>query len=404
MKNRSRHAYGLSLVLIGAVLLLISASIVVSKAMGDKKTLEKALDEKLHRRIRKYVEIIDYYESRNVLTYGGAYSLEEDLAYTAEWQYLRMETVNSANRAHTPDGGAKFDMHAEPRYVPTYTIRQEGQGDDAVYTLDEDYNVMRQINTTVITDDDGDQIILWDNKIVISPVGYFYIGERYRTEKSTEYRYESYGGYNDLSLTDDADLSEAADALMAKGATCGWQDEYRYCSWTRDFVNVGFSAYESEWNFPFEEDGKEKPAHETGQSEFYRTYIFFEDGSEELQAWRASVRNLSMVMGAVWLLAMLILAVALRPLISVPAPKGETDGAEEGASVEGRGGNGDRITGFAGRAKSPSGGAQPPQISEELAQELISYIDQSAASMGPNGYLEQMRDAIASHVKGPEEK
>ena len=404
MKKRTRHAYGLSLLLIGAVLLLVSASAVAVKAIGDKKSLEEALDEKLHRRVRKYIEIIDYYETRGNVTYIQDYSLEDEMVYTTEWNYIRTEAIDSANRFHAQMGEAKFSIHAETRYVPSCTLRKEGQGDNATYTLEEDYENLRPISTTVITDEDGDQIILWDSKLVISPVGYFYIGERYRSETSKKYTYDSFGGYNDLSFTDDTDLSNAADELMAEGNRIGWHGEYRYCSWSREFVSMGFSSYESEWNLPFEEDGKEKSTEETGVAEFARTYIFFEDGSAKLQEWRVSVRNLSMIMGGVWILAMVILAFALRPLIAVPAEENESDGTGEGASVDGRGENGDRGLGDARRAKNPSGGAKPPQISDELARELISYIDQSAASMGPNGYLEQMRDAIESHVKEPEEK
>ncbi|MBO4687600.1 MAG: hypothetical protein J5636_03735 [Clostridiales bacterium] len=370
MKRRIHKSYFRILVTTSILILGIGVSSVISASVNSRKDIVQEIDRKLDVRARKILELTrfrkDYYSEIYAYDYD---QYEEDIDIV---NYL-------SNNVLTDD--ANDERESESQDAPEYRIFM-----DSDIALENADGEMIQIDLLTISDDAGDRIYFWNGNLLASVRGYFY--KRYVFREEGEEDAEYFYPMNSYSFADQ-EMINAAESSIKEGEPFGWHGNYRYCIFT---LYEGFtSGYESKvlMDLPYSSEDDISLDRTDGKYDYetYSQYIIFEDVSAELANWRTWRRTNTFVMLGGWAVLTCLMAVVLHLLLKPKKDVSWIEIGEDGLAVEG-----EKLQMVSEDSREEAPSIDP--ISEKMATKLLSYISQSESSFGPNGYLEQLKDAI----------
>ncbi|MBP5491485.1 MAG: hypothetical protein J6Y08_01435 [Clostridiales bacterium] len=340
----------------GALLLAIGASAVTVSAKMSKRRMEKEMDEKLYRRIQKYLAINRYAGliTNNLISEDlkqyQKYSQEETGFYYV-LEGLELKEENPVFTVTPVDFSVRLKFDEE---TGSLTIEDTSKSSD------------EGMHMIVVTDTDGESMIIWNNHLNMPVSGYAYNLYYMNTGDSDS---SNLIGMNPESKRDN-DMKAVAEEVFAENTTGGWHEEYRYAIVTTSSYMDETGHYTTIDELPYAEPDETKPS---GQMIQQSKLLFFEDGSAEMKAWRTNTLYTSLIALAAWVVVMVVLGVLLKLSDKkITVASAFESGADKTVS--------------------------PDRIPENLAKNLLDQIDQNETSLGPNGYLDQMRDLIQSHM------
>ena len=387
MKKRNRAVYFRTLVTAGIVLLLAGVSVVVPIVRSEKGRVEKELDDKLSRRVNKLIGTSDY----NAEASTAMYMDDPDSYYEmmSVYDYLR-----STIRQDEPLNIETFHVDSEDVYVPVYMMS----------SVDPETDLEMQETLTYFEDDDNTRIYFWNQLLFMQESG-LYFGSQETTSPGLESVSDSLSAMN-LYSQREAGLEDVARDLLKNGDLDGWYKDYRYCTWFFfDGITEGSEELVSIDRMPFQvlSDEEQEALDADYGMTMKLSFIVFEDGTELLSGWRTKTIQISLVALAIWAFFMIVTAVLLYVFMK-PEKRDGTVWVEVGP--DGTVLDPDESSDGASSKAAPAdmqAGSSEGKITESLADELLGFISQSEASMGPSGYLDQMRDLIEKRKAVPEE-
>ncbi|MBR5973634.1 MAG: hypothetical protein IK020_00455 [Clostridiales bacterium] len=373
--KRSRHpSYFRVLVTASLLILGVGVSSVVSSAVTTRKQIVSELDRKLDVRARKILLL-----SQFRLDY-----LSEIYEYDFDEYEEDVQIVDYLSSVVVSD---EANDESEPGMKETPEFRMFRDSD---IILEDQEGEMIPIDLLGFSDEAGDRIYYWKGYLLKSVRGYFY--ERYIFRVEGDDDAEFFYSMNTYSF-EDTEMTQAAESLIKEGEPFGWHGNYRYCNFAIYEGNNG--GYETRFlqDLPSTADDDITWEETDGKYFFesYSQYIIFEDASEVLANWRTWTRNNALVMLGGWSVLTCLLAVFLHFLLK---PKRNTHWIEIGED------------GLAADDENPKLVSGLPEeepsielIPEDLAAELLSLVSRSESSLGSNGYLEQLKDAVGMRRK-----
>ena len=394
MTGNRKKAYRKALFSVGAGLLCVSAFAVAGGAVWGRNKLEKELDAKLERRVQKITQI-------------GLYAAQDTLR---DYRTFREETSGDvSNPVYTREPGdyvfeiaSPDSLEADPDFQVLPAISSYFQ-DDVV--IAEDGRMLDNLDyggyLPVILDEDGDYIYYINGRFVITINGLYY-GDVMILDGVSSSATETFGALNSYS-EENTEVKAAAKEMVEKEQPNGWYKEYRYVNWVvlvgrpeRSNTGVLLKSFR-----PGEEQDNNIHMSFTSDVAFESLntlrYILFLDGSAFLYQWRMWTVYNSIVMLLLDAVIMAVLAILLRSPRGSKRDAPVTENAEESGVVK----TGETVRAEEGLAHDPPEDTMCGEtrsfgrkIPKDVARELLSYISQSEASLGPNGYLDQMRELI----------
>ncbi|MBO7564763.1 MAG: hypothetical protein J6T40_07995, partial [Clostridiales bacterium] len=243
-------------------------------------------------------------------------------------------------------------------------------------------------------DPDGDTIEIW--YLSLGGYGYrsflgFSFGVYENEERLNYYLITDFSGITEES-TDNKDLRSSLESILQEGKTRGFEKSYRYLvfkvpcvlSGKHFYVETAFEMLESN-NTHYVLTPDIGPMHAKTDRQYmfegrngeemtvYLPVILFEETSPYRQAYAFRMFRYALILLVIGLSFILLTAILERTL------KGKTPSdanVEEDFDTE-----------------TPEG-----VLSEEKARTLLYHIEQAEQSMGPNGYLEQLKEDIEDYA------
>ncbi|MBO4928273.1 MAG: hypothetical protein J5379_08510 [Clostridiales bacterium] len=427
-EEKRRRLFRRVLILSGVILAAIFTCIVVFSSLSARDKMVSSIDTSMQRRAEKIKELnnaraddFSSYMFAAVLSYydeDGSFAVFSSLA--SDEQYIVSFPVEEDQNGD-PDMTVALDKEGNPEVTVTLDkdgnpeveinqVKVEGEtgGDDTSFLartekapaygtpvsfitdLDEP-RFLTDYSKVTYYDDDGEGVFdLWAASIVdfdgdtISAVGdRFFIapgGLFYSEQIEVEY-YDSliieYNALNHESATN-TQLFSAGKEIMDSGRTSGWEDDYRFYCFSEDiYAKVDKENYvDYAYALDPESYGENlssaysKTLEDNGYSLYTVRSVFFYDASGEMSLLRKHILWNSMAALLCVALMLAILAGLLYPLIRSEEEKNDTD-------------------------------EEKPQefLSEEMANEFLAGVNRTEESMGPNGYLDELREIVHRHMQ-----
>ena len=349
-----------ALIIVGAMLLAAGGSAVMLLSKDSKKRIEKELDEKLYSRIRNEEAVGDYMSDLLMELVGRDDDMDE---YYNLGSSLLADTVSRMVGSNQSE-------------YPSPSVKRVYSGYDDI-EVTEDLSISLKdaegagMPVMVITDTNGDRYYVWEDTMNAYLEGYFYyevtmnFGDSYSSDLQ---------GMNDMSLSD-SNMKEAVKEILKEDKTGGWYEEYRYTTWTHAMVAISddpLVGYTYVDVFPYETEDSHYD-YDLSEARYKFTYILFEDGAVQMKEWREETTRNAVIAFSAWVVCMVVLAVLMH---FTGANKADT---EEKTEADG-------------------GTASFSNIPVELGKELLLQVDQTESCMGPNSYLDQMRELIKDNM------
>ena len=248
-------------------------------------------------------------------------------------------------------------------------------------------------------DPDGDTIEIW--YLSLGGYGYrsflgFSFGVYENEERLNYYLITDFSGITEES-TDNKDLRSSLESILQEGKTRGFEKSYRYLvfkvpcvlSGKHFYVETAFEMLESN-NTHYVLTPDIGPMHAKTDRQYlfegrngeemtvYLPVILFEDTSSYKQAYAFRMFRYVLILLAIGLAFILLTWILERTLKGITSSDTNVEKVIE--------------------TDSPAG-----VLSEEKARTLLYHIEQAEQSMGPNGYLDEIRKDLKA-ILGKEEK
>ena len=386
-------------IILALCLVILFASAITPWAVKGRKAITSDADAKLEIRKERFIELQE-------LLFGDLVFYPSDDSY----DYVLDPDAASI----LIDGDQEVKIESGRIYTMEPAVGGSGYYDDNDGTTDEtdtddpeDYSDFDSIYSSYISenhyveDENGDGFVVNSYQ----PGGLCY-GETYFSTismmlqdnvktRSTYYNVTAPRPFN-IASNNHQDLAEyVSDVLMGSGKETGWKGDYRYL-----VFKVPATVYIFDEEAHIIAQPKQDPTlpdleipdyyhgmHETVVDSFteeaepvplYLTQYLFEDCAEAINAWRVKVATNVLVALAFSAILVLISFIFEKSTRGAVLSSGEK---QDGLSAD-------------GDSKSSSVAAGSGVLPEESARDLLSQIDLAEQSMGPNGYLEQLRADI----------
>ena len=401
MKKRMHPSYLKALLTVSAVLFLICASTVIIGSVWGKKNVSDDLDKKLERRLQKLFDVDEYTSQMQYERYANDY--DKYIDEMSIWSGILSQTDNLANINADPEKEPSFSITRTELEVSYWAADETETGEDReFYEMTEDqpgilvtdereyYEKTEDQPVILVTDEEGDVIVIWNGYVTVSLRDYCYFYTNYTDLEYQSKIGDSLNGINSLSEGDSHMKVAALDILTDEDIT-GWFEDYRYCTWQfRFFIDEEHNRMVVMRELPYDMNYLNPDV--SGLEESYsQRFVLFEDGSAELSEYRSETTRLTIVMLIVWA-ALTAVTAAVLLIILKPSEKGAS---WIRLTSDGRPVDPELLSEFGPQAQLLfKGSAASEKIPEDMADELLAYISQNETSVGPNGYLDQMRDLI----------
>ncbi|MBO4928284.1 MAG: hypothetical protein J5379_08565 [Clostridiales bacterium] len=354
---KSRSFAGKYAIIIGAFLLIASVAVVTVSSFQSKKALENSIDHTLKRRAVKCKKI-------NLLGISSDLYTIDDGAMTFPWlpreaEYVPYYASNYSNSLGT--GESDDDEMFSVRYDIVFGVDEDGQ--TAITVL------------PVIHDQDGDWLGEVDDSIVLQPGGLFFAE---MLEPDAMGNLEPTLHPVNFESGENPDLYNAGLLIIEKDQTSGWKGDYRFYCYQEVVMAKPTDEYLIAYKYiDTEEDSSDlqETIEENGFDSYTLHSVIFYDASSELSDWTNHVIWNALVSLLVYVLIMAVITLLLYRISR------QAEDEDSGELLN------------AGRLS----------ISEELAKDLLHRIDSAESSMGPCGYLDEIRSAVLEHVENSEE-
>ena len=429
-ENKGQRLSRRILIITGIMLLVFGMTILISSFFTSKKKLASDIDESMRRRAEKiktlnratarninghlnevYIQTLegvavsydgdsdDADQDEVVMDDGESYEIEGEVEHSdGEWE-ISYDT-NKSWVVYVPDYSA---ISAYTDYTEQYSFVDENgdvnsvatesqekkkkefiaEYDYGYYSSDDEISLYGLIPK--VRDLDGDWIVFVDQCLYVAPGGYFYT-ERLSTGAGRLAK--DFAPANYLSGRNN-DLYNDGQAYIEKGKTNGWDGDFRYYVFSDeimaapvdnlylDYLYADQVYAENPYNIAgFDEYNKtvEQYLADNGYQSYVINSVMFYDATEALQTLRKHTIWNTGVFVLFYVVIMGVLFMLLRPFI-LNSPQEEKEEAAEKT--------------------------EDLRIPDAVAKELLSRINDTETSMGPNGYLDQLRLFVENKTDRP---
>lgn len=392
-EKKKRHAIPVS-VFVGVVLFILISATVVSYAFYLRKKLISDLDKRLSRR-RDKILALDTWSINALKTYSKKNKLNDEQDYTELYDQNRLDSgfvlVNGRTILLKDYYWDTYDYrnlgmaYSEGRMSDTY--KKDGYSTFSIPDIDFSYSDDSTPYATLLVDPDEDSYFVKNDVPFICYGGYIYRNSMLYDSRNMAVGFAK-EGLNVQSIANQ-ELRAAAFSIMDENdydlekevnlnPIFGFEGTYRYCLFRSmvgfsrpvletndlnridtdlrsDFIPVDFGGVEAEYTY------------------YFTSTVIFLDAGPELTAWKKQVA----VAGAVGLgiYFFLLSGTILLEKRNREIRREEKETSENEVRLPGK------------------------RIHSDLADELLEKIDAAETSMGPNGYLEEIRDTIEKMKK-----
>ena len=371
------------MIAVGALLLASGIVLVSVLSFSSRKALIHDIDASLSKRARKIQSL-----HSAISDIDDDYDFPDDMTAEEAAEYL----LNTKAGYSVPEAESSI-IYMDYGFVNKEQSFKAIVHYEPIYSVEEDDPVL-YIPGPVIRDEDGDWFSANGGIYEIVPAGLFY-SEILTQEYTGEYEIHVYGMNSESSL--DTEHFNLAKEIFASEKKTGWDGENRYLCFEEELLIKNIVDYDYVYDVEYDylsyayldpnrySESQIDSMRSIGLDGGYQSYklqtVMFSDASEELAAWRKEVTTRSLVTLGVYIVVMAALALFLRIYTKkyVKDPfqvADEQDGADADSLMA--------------------------VIPESLGKELLSKIDSAEVSMGPNGYLDEMRTTIMQRTKKDE--
>ena len=397
-KTKKRRAVPVS-VFVGIALFILISATVCLYAVEQRKKMISNLDKRLGQRKDKitsldqwYMDAVKAYESKNA---------QDDESESVVASFVRVNRMDNGyviadgrtvlitpdlRDTYTISISAPFlqdDLDTDEEYTETY--KKDSYSAFAIPDKDFSYNYESAPYSTLIVDPDEDSVFVKDDIPYICYGGYIY-RETFLYDSDGDKVLMGMEGINAQSV-ENRELRAAAFSYVQMDNTenqkeppvrFGFEGNYRYCMF---YSLTGYSI-------PQLKDNELNALHvddRTGYTEIdlgynpgdflyiYSYTVIFQDAGPEFSSWRNQVVTAGVI-------GLVIFTILLAGTILLEKKNREVSDSEE------------ENTGSTGNASAW-------KISKDITDLLMEKIDAAESSMGPNGYLEEIRETIEKMKK-----
>ncbi|MBP5491502.1 MAG: hypothetical protein J6Y08_01520 [Clostridiales bacterium] len=359
-REQGTNQFPKTLVIAAVILLVFCLGLIASTTIWSRKDMQDRIDARLEERATRIKKILTYHYYISTIFPANLESEDEEAMadfFTNEERLIQLGNY-AMEIQNTP-----LETDA-PLTIYTYYF-EDGKGGSA----------------PLFRDEFGDVFFIWNGYVVFEIDGY-----AYSYSLSNDFDGSAMKVFTAMNVqsSKDSQMKDLAREYIDKGEKSGWHENYRYYCWEIRHLDghvivvpdgddyVYSSNYTSpdplyEPMYVYEKDA-EKLAKDSDSL----GCIFFYDASSERSLWVKHMAWNAIVVLSAYIVCMIILAL----LFYIRRNKSESEVVAPETKV----------------VKSTA-------IPENIAKELLSYIEQSENSTGPSGYLDQMKESIRNNTE-----